>query len=104
MGEPGRSGGDVSEDGEVLVIEEELGRERIERRVGELLGGRDVNFGVFNAKVIAVNCKRSQSKAGQTLHRERFFRDFRHIFSKGSIVVSFSWRSRGEGQRGTAYT
>jgi hypothetical protein len=49
----------------MLVIEKELGRKRIQPRVEQLLGRRDVDLPVLHAKVVSVNRQRGKRDGAQ---------------------------------------
>ena len=66
MGQPRGPGQDRSEERQMSVGEKKLGRVGIQRGMEKLLGGRDVDFRIFNAEVIAMNHQRRRRKTSQT--------------------------------------
>jgi hypothetical protein len=60
----------MAEDRQMLMIEEELGREGVERRIGELFGGGDIGFAVLDAHVVAVDKESARGERQKPEERE----------------------------------
>ncbi len=66
MSQPRGPGEDRSKEGQMAVGQKKLGRKGIKCGMEKLLGGRDVDFGIFNAEMIAMNDQGRRSKTSQT--------------------------------------